>query len=113
MADQFSPRRRFQFRLRTLMIVVTIFCVVGGYVGHQVQLVHQRKLLLDWITAHNGEVSITLKSPGRPDYRPSIPWLRRILGDRAVAGIFFSSPLSVEDEGRFRDAFPEMEGIKY
>jgi hypothetical protein len=25
-----SPRRRFQFRLRTLMIAVTVFCIVGG-----------------------------------------------------------------------------------
>jgi hypothetical protein len=29
-----APRRRFQFRLRTLMIGVTLFCVtIGGYVG--------------------------------------------------------------------------------
>ena len=27
------PRRRFQFRLRTMMIGVTIFCVVGGWLG--------------------------------------------------------------------------------
>jgi hypothetical protein len=33
MAEQPSPRRRFQFRLRTLMIVVTLFaavCPLGG-----------------------------------------------------------------------------------
>ena len=30
MADQPSPRRRFQFRLRMLMIGVTLFCVVVG-----------------------------------------------------------------------------------
>ena len=31
MTDQPSPRRRFQFRLRTLLIVVTLFCLaVGG-----------------------------------------------------------------------------------
>jgi hypothetical protein len=30
MPDQPSPRRRFQFRLRTLLIVVTIFSVQCG-----------------------------------------------------------------------------------
>ena len=104
--------RRFQFRLRTLMMVVTLFCVFGGYVGHQVQLVHERKLVLDWITAHNGEVAITRKNPGAPDYRPSIPWLRRILGDSAVARVNFGSSLNTEDEGRIREAFPEIEDIR-
>jgi hypothetical protein len=32
MADQPSPRRRFQFRLRTLMIVVTVAAMRYGYV---------------------------------------------------------------------------------
>ena len=30
MPDQFSPRRRFQFRLRTLMIGVTLLAAVAG-----------------------------------------------------------------------------------
>ena len=30
MPDMPSPRRRFQFRLRTLFVVVTAVCVVGG-----------------------------------------------------------------------------------
>jgi hypothetical protein len=33
MAAQTSPRRRFQFRLRTLMIVVTLLAGVCAYVG--------------------------------------------------------------------------------
>jgi hypothetical protein len=33
MPHQPSPRRRFQFRLRTLMIVVTVLAVPLGYVG--------------------------------------------------------------------------------
>jgi hypothetical protein len=32
--NQPSPRRRFQFRLRTLMIVVTLLAVACGYVTH-------------------------------------------------------------------------------
>jgi hypothetical protein len=34
-----QPRRRFQFRLRTLMIVVTMFCVIGGYVAWHKKIV--------------------------------------------------------------------------
>ena len=33
MPDQPSPRRRFQFRLRTLMIGVTLVCVIAGWIG--------------------------------------------------------------------------------
>ena len=104
-------RRRFQFRLRTLLIGVTLFCVVGGYVGHQVQIVHERKRVLEWITAHDGEVVIKRKNPGAADYRPSIPWLRRILGDSPVAGVDFGGPPTTEDEAQIREAFPEMEDI--
>jgi hypothetical protein len=32
MADQPSPRRRFQFRLRTLMLLITLACVIAGWV---------------------------------------------------------------------------------
>jgi hypothetical protein len=35
-------RRWFQFRLRTLMIVVTLFCIAGGWLGNQVRIVWER-----------------------------------------------------------------------
>jgi hypothetical protein len=33
-----APRRRFQFRLWTLMIVVTLLAVMCGYVGWQMKI---------------------------------------------------------------------------
>jgi hypothetical protein len=40
MADQpATPRRHFQFRLRTLMIGVTLLAVPLGYVGWQAKIV--------------------------------------------------------------------------
>jgi hypothetical protein len=45
MPDQPSPRRRFQFRLRTLMIGVTLLGVACGYVGSQVNIVRDRRAL--------------------------------------------------------------------
>jgi hypothetical protein len=40
-----QPRRRFQFRLRTLMIGVTLLAVVCGYVGRQAEIVRNRREL--------------------------------------------------------------------
>jgi hypothetical protein len=39
-------RRRFQFRLRTLMIVVTLLAVPCGYIGWQARIVRERRDLL-------------------------------------------------------------------
>src|ERR1700694_3854035 len=45
---QKRKRRWFQFRLRTLMVVVTLFCVVvGGYIGRQAKIVRDRKAFLE------------------------------------------------------------------
>ncbi len=42
MADPASPRRRFQFCLRTLMIGATLFALVPcGYVGWQAKIVRE------------------------------------------------------------------------
>jgi hypothetical protein len=42
MADQPSPRRRWQFRLRTLMIAVTLMCAACAIVGAKVVWIRQR-----------------------------------------------------------------------
>jgi hypothetical protein len=46
MADQPLSRRRFQFRLRTLMIGVTLFCVAAGWLAVQARAVRDRKGVL-------------------------------------------------------------------
>ncbi len=108
MPDQPTPRRRFQFRLRTLMIVVTALAPLFAYVGHQVQFVQKRKRLLEWIAAHHGETAIMRRNPGGPDSQPSVPWIRRILGDEGIAGVYFTPPLNSEDLDRIIEAFPEL-----
>jgi hypothetical protein len=42
MADQPFPRRRFQFRLRTLMIAVTLLCAACAIVGPKLVWIRQR-----------------------------------------------------------------------
>ena len=105
-------RRRFQFRLRTLMIVVTLLAVPCAYIGHQVQVIRKRKHVMDWITTHHGEVAFKRRNPaGGPDIPPSIPWIRGILGDEPVAGVYFNSRLNAEDDARIKETFPEMEEL--
>jgi hypothetical protein len=104
MPDQPSPRRRFQFRLRTLMIVVTLFCVVGGYVAHEAKIVHDRR---QWSVPVSDIKSgpATLIQRGDDSQRPGL--LRMWLGDEAVGGI--SLPMGASDEAvrRALELFPE------
>jgi hypothetical protein len=47
-------RRWFQFSLRSLLILVAIFCVVGGWFGNQVRIVRERSAMLRRITGASG-----------------------------------------------------------
>ena len=102
-------RRRFQFRLRTLMIAVTLFCVVGAWFGNQAWIVIQRKAIL-----RDDKISGMMVSDDRglvPD-RPNIPWIRRILGDRDCFVIWANESASDEDMERYKAAFPEAGMIR-
>jgi hypothetical protein len=75
LADQPSPRRRFQFRLRTLMIGVTLLAVVCvcDYVAHEAEIVRERKALLK-----SGRLSLVGQVA---EETRRISWLRARLGD--------------------------------
>jgi hypothetical protein len=87
-ADQTNaepPKRkpcRFQFRLRTLMIVVTLLAVPLGYVGWQKKIVERRNA---WISEHRDCRFISEQDAGgstlEPDQNPSC--IRLWLGDTA------------------------------
>ncbi len=66
MPDQPSPRRRFQFRLRTLMIVVAVVAIPCAYVGWQAKIVRERRALLDSIKAAGGFVTAARDNGGPP-----------------------------------------------
>jgi hypothetical protein len=110
MADQPSSRRRFQFRLRTLWIVVTLFCVVFAYVGSQAKIVVDRKAaMVELIRGGGGAVgterlNLSVLEDGR-DY--SIPFLRRVMGDHAVFVIFYKPGTAYDEIRRLQDLFPE------
>ena len=47
MPDQLPPRRRFQFRLRTLLIVVALLAVPCWYVANEARIVRQRRAMTE------------------------------------------------------------------
>jgi hypothetical protein len=102
MAIDKSPRHRFQFRLRTLMIIVTLVAMASGHVGWQARIVRERKATLAQM--------IDAKSTERGGYAwgdAQVPWIRRILGDRAVRCIGLPITATKDFRQRLRATFPE------
>ncbi|HEV3415638.1 MAG TPA: hypothetical protein VG056_02445 [Pirellulales bacterium] len=117
-----SPRRRFQFSLRTLMIGSFLFCVVAGWCGIQYRLVRQRISLLNYIVktegfyitktmdvranpkVHYGDLQASLTP--RP-HRSSTAQLRRWLGDEPIDTI--GVPANTPRLDELRLAFPEAD----
>ena len=103
-AEPPKPKVRwFQFRLRTLLIAVTIFCVAGGgYVGRQAKIVRERQAVIRDV---NG---VTWAQ--NPD-DSEIPLIRRWLGDHAFLTIWLNETMPDEwpreDIRRIAVAFPE------
>jgi hypothetical protein len=104
--NQPSPRRRFQFRLRTLLIGMALLAVPLGYVGWQAKIVrHRLAMLIDnprvWITA----AAVT------PDGKPEVSWLRRLIGDIHPVDIVIVDDASEAELDEYRSAFPEAEHV--
>ncbi len=89
---------RFQFRLRTLFLVVTILAIPCAYVGWQMKLVAERERLLNTVEA---------VIPGRLVDDAALPVLRQWLGDRSCLAIGLADSESDKTIERYRRAFPE------
>jgi hypothetical protein len=109
MPAQPSPRRRFQFRLRTLMIAVTLICVVvGGYLGRRAQIARERKTLLDSIKADGGYVT-DIRDNSLP-VPPAV--LRSVFGDDRVEVLVVPDTIDNETMAEIRRLFPDAEIAK-
>ncbi len=75
-----QPRRRFfRYSLRTLMLVVTVFCIGLGSIGIQIKQARHQRQAVEAILATGG---IILYEYQRTNSDPPGPeWLRRIIGD--------------------------------
>ena len=127
MPDQPSPRRRFQFRLRTLMIGVTLLAVPLAYVGWQAKTVAERRALLlliesreygwylsersashDFPSAASGHdlaASGHNVTAGKSEDRPG--WIRRWLGDETVYLIWLRNTVPSSEAVLIENCFPE------
>jgi hypothetical protein len=101
-------RFRFQFRLRTLMIVIALLAIPMAWVGWQVRIVEHRKAIKEMLRQRN------LGLGGLPNFVPldewpTLPWYRELLGDSTWPGVYLDGDEFTADEVReIKDAFPEV-----
>lgn len=96
-------RRWFQYRLRTLFVVVTIVAVACWYVASQWSIVRQREV---WLAAHPfGPVSFLSFEEGNAGDKEQGPGIvRRWLGDEAESYVCVTDD---NDRNEGRRLFPE------
>jgi uncharacterized protein (DUF2342 family) len=102
MSSHPQPRRRFQYRLRSLLIGVALLAIACGYVARQAEIVSERRAMLDWINMHNGSVASQHQSS-------PIAWVRQLLGDRSIAHIALQPDTDRTEVQRIRRLFPEAD----
>jgi hypothetical protein len=95
-------RRWFQFSLRSLLIGVTIFCLVGGWLGRELFIARQRLDTLKWLESQGGCCGLWPGHKGEDE--PSI--VRRLFGDREVQWLQIPRSVSDDDAQRLMDIFP-------
>jgi hypothetical protein len=94
-------KARFQFRLRTLMIAVTVLALPLGYIGWQAKIVGYRKVVLDNLVKHAYAIEPVLN----PTYR--VTGLRHWLGDVAIEQFGFDDDATDDEICEVRRAFPK------
>jgi hypothetical protein len=103
---ELPPRRRFQFRLRTLMVVVTLLALPCTYVGGQAKIVRDRAAAL----AASGRM---LYQAGELESPKDLPWMRRLLGDKHYSEIILEDDAPDEFVATLRLAFPEAIVVRF
>ena len=113
MPDQPSPRRRFQFRLRTRVAFAILLAF--GYAGWQAEIVRQRMAMRERIEmTDKGEVFMGAPfrnyyiSPLRNVFGDAhISPLRKIFGDEGVVMIILRPDMDTNERRRIHETFPE------
>lgn len=84
-----KPRRWFQFRLRTLLVLMLLVCIGMGWLGVKMQKVRKQRAAIEAIERLGG--SVHWSSTDVPEESAGQVWLRKLLGDD-----FFAYPEDVE-----------------
>ena len=111
------PLPRFQFRLRTLFVVVTVLSIPCTYIGWQAKVVRERKALLAELS-NSGDGYITEATgfdlyaygQARQDFYPEcrISLIRTWLGDEPIFEIDYFPHLPPTAVARIHESFPEV-----
>jgi len=117
MADMPSRRRRFQFRLRTLMIVVTTFCLtVGGCIANTRRLVKERQDYLNSnrmyapsIPLADDDYTVHYYFYAKGDRSKGPSAIRLLLGDHAQTEVCVDRASSEEKKRVVANLFPEAD----
>lgn len=97
-----TPARRWlQFRLRTMLVGVVLIGAACSYAVHESRLVEARR---DWLKNHPRIPSVSWEEAEIDRRAPSVPLLRRVLGDKGYAYIFVRSAAEAKT---VRELFPE------
>lgn len=98
-----------RFSLRTLFVLLTLLAVGLGYVGHEYQIVRERREVMK-LMKEKYELDGVSPSHGTRMVLPvqiKLSWIRRQLGDQAMDHYqSFKDPVG-DDRKRFFNAFPE------
>jgi hypothetical protein len=118
-AEPPKRQRRFQFRLRTLLIVVTLLCVVGGYVASQARIVQERQSWLadkttiwSYTTLDSAVFSCASEFQNAFASNCHIPIIRTRLGDKPIYSIEYDRNTPEKTQYELRRVFPEAVEIK-
>jgi hypothetical protein len=107
-AEPGKPRRRwFQFRLRTLLVAMTVACAVSSWVGYQLNWIRERHAIMA-----NGAPMQNSQVTGRCieisyDNVVDAPWSLRLFGERGYCNLILTFKESDPQTARIRSLFPE------
>jgi len=98
MTDARPTPRWFRFSLRTLFVAIAWF---GVWLGWQKYVISVRNDFVNRIVSKGGAVAM--------DRPTELSWIRRMLGDHAVASIVIEDNAGVFEIGQVRLLFPEAD----
>ena len=86
----YNAGKRFQFRLRTLFIVVTVAAVGCAWLGHECRIMQERRAMRAWIEKNGGVCTIDALSPDSQAEEQSL--VPRWLGGQRVDDVLLIPP---------------------
>ena len=75
-----KPRRWFRFRLRTLLVMITLLSVPLGWVGWELDQRRREQATIVWVEEMGGSVGYDYEDATNNSTPPGPAWLREIVG---------------------------------